>query len=183
MKRNKQFFVATLLICALSIQSCGPVVISSSLDNPPPPWFYPNRVEVVRYVYFPDYNIYYDLTLRHYIYFENNVWVTVDVLPPRYRYINLNRTRYVRIRGFRGDDINRYHSTNRYYNPNRSTRSRYEDRSRYNRNNTTRSRRSRSSNTSNREKGTRSTRNKNTTGNRTTRSRDSIQYLINNLPR
>ncbi len=169
MKTNKQFLILVIFISTLVIQSCGPVVISSSLDNPPPPWFYPNRVEVVRYVYFPDYNIYYDITLRHYLYFDNNVWITVNVLPPRYSHINLHRSRYVRIRGFNGDNIRSYHSTNRYYNRNRSTRSRYEDRSRYDRNNTTRSRSSRS-------KTTKSSRDKsNSTRSRTTRSRDSLQ--------
>lgn len=175
MRIKRPFFLIVILVATLGIQSCGPVVISSNLDNPPPPWFYPNRVEVVRYVYFPDYNIYYDLTLRHYVYFENNIWVTVDILPSRYRYINLNRSRYVRIRGFRGDNIRSYHSNNRYYNPNRSTRSRYEDRSRYNRNNTTRTRSSRS-NTSTRDRSkSTSTRRRDTSVKNRSRSRDSLQ--------
>lgn len=75
MKRNTFLIATLLLIVIIMTQSCGPVVITSRPDVPPPPWFYPNRVEVVRYVYFPDYNIYYDISLRHYIYFENDVWI------------------------------------------------------------------------------------------------------------
>lgn len=37
--------------------SCGPVIISSRIGNPPLPWFYHNWVEVVRYVYFPEISI------------------------------------------------------------------------------------------------------------------------------
>ncbi len=149
MKRYKFLILVLILIGVFAAQSCGPVVISSRPDVPPPPWFYPNRVEVVRYVYFPDFNIYYDIHLRNYIYFENNAWIIVTVLPPRYSYINFNRARYVRIRGFRGDNIQSYHSTNRYYHGSRSTRSRTETRSRRSstrsRSTTTRSRSSRSS--------------------------------------
>lgn len=101
-----------LFIGALAIQSCGPVVISSRPDSPPPPWFYPNRVEMVRYVYFPEFMIYYDLSLRNYVYLDNNVWVRVNVLPPRFRTINLNRSRFVRVNSYRGDDIGRYHREN-----------------------------------------------------------------------
>lgn len=111
--------VLFLLIGALSMESCGPVVISSRLETPPPPWFYPNRVELVRYVYFPEHMIYYDLSLRSYLYLDNNVWVRVNVLPPRYRSINLNRSRYVRIKGYRGDNIRQYHNEN---NTRRNTR-------------------------------------------------------------
>ncbi|MEW7289965.1 hypothetical protein [Aquimarina sp. 2304DJ70-9] len=168
MKINKFFIVLLLIVSTWTLESCGPVVISSRPDTPPPAWFYPNRVEVVRYVYFPDYNIYYDISLRNYIYFENNVWITIDVLPVRYRHVNLNRSRYVRIRDFRGDNISSYHSTNRYYNPSRSTRSRYDNRSRSDRNRSTRN------NTSTRDRNT-STRNRSTTTrSRSTRSRDSI---------
>ena len=104
--------VLLLLISAVAIESCGPVVISSRLETPLPSWFYPNRVEMVRYVYFPEHMIYYDLSLRNYIYLDNNVWVRVNVLPPRYRAINLNRSRFARVKTYRGDNISRYHREN-----------------------------------------------------------------------
>ncbi|WNH13085.1 hypothetical protein [Thalassobellus suaedae] len=112
MIKGRYVMVLLVLISALAIESCGPVVLSSRLETPPPPWFYPNRVEMVRYVYFPEYSIYYDLSLRNYIYLNNNVWVRVNVLPPRYRAINLNRSRFVRVKTYRGDNISEYHREN-----------------------------------------------------------------------
>ena len=96
--------------------SCGPVIITSIPNNPPPVWFYPNRIETVRYVYFPDYLIYYDLSLRSYLYLDNGVWITVKVLPPRYHNIDLKRSRFIRINDYYGDRIDVYH---RDYNTNR----------------------------------------------------------------
>ena len=88
---------------------CGPVIFTSRPANPPPPWFYPNRVELVRYVYFPDLTIYYDLHSSMYVYLEGGVWIRRKVLPPRYRSYNLERSRYRRIRDYRGDKIDDYH--------------------------------------------------------------------------
>ena len=113
MKKRNYAITLLLIISALAVESCGPIVISSRPDIPPPPWFYPNRVETVRYVYFPEFMIYYDLTLRNYIYRNNNVWVRVNALPPRYRSINLNRSRFVRIKTYRGDNISKYHRENK----------------------------------------------------------------------
>lgn len=110
MKVNR--FFTLFLITALFLTSCGPVVFTSRPNNPPPSWFYPNRLEMVRYVYFPEYSIYFDLTLNNYLYFENNVWVRVNVLPSRYRNIDLNRSRYVRVKNYRSDNIREYHNKN-----------------------------------------------------------------------
>ncbi|WP_299441432.1 hypothetical protein [uncultured Aquimarina sp.] len=152
MKKYK-FYIGFLIVASLFVlESCGPVIISSRSDTPPPPWFYPNRVEMVRYVYFPDYMIYYDLSLRNYRYLDNGMWITVSVLPPRYNNINLRRSRYVRIRDYYGDNIRSYHRDNR---------------SRYNRSRTTRSR-----STTTRNRGTRTN---NTTRSRSTRSRDTTR--------
>lgn len=113
MKNKKQRLLLITLVIGISlVQSCGPVVISSRPDTPPPPWFYPNRVETVRYVYFPEHMIYYDLFLRNYIYLNNGTWVRVRTLPQRYNGINLRRSRFVRIRDYRSDNISRYHREN-----------------------------------------------------------------------
>jgi hypothetical protein len=111
MNAIKNGTAALLLSGFFFLASCGPVLVSSRV-GPPPPWFYPNRVELVRYVYFPEYGFYYDLTTRNYIYRDNNAWIRVNVLPPRYRNVNLNRSRYTRIRNYRDDDIQRYHEQN-----------------------------------------------------------------------
>ncbi len=95
------------------IMGCGPVIYTSRPATPPPPWFYPNRVEVVRYVYFPDLTVYYDLHAGMYIYLDGGIWIRRKVLPPRYRTYNLERSRYVRIRDYRGDKIDQYHQSQR----------------------------------------------------------------------
>ncbi|TLP81751.1 hypothetical protein [Maribacter sp. ACAM166] len=103
-------FILTMLVMLLA--SCGPMVITSRPNNPPPPWFYPNRVEVVRYVYFPEFSIYYDLSARTYLYLDGGVWVRRNVLPPRYRSIDFSRSRYRRVPNYNDDNIRRYHEEN-----------------------------------------------------------------------
>ena len=122
MAKSKLFIVLFLITIALS--SCGPIVVTSRPNHPPPSWFYPDRVEVVRYVYFPEYSIYYDLTLSNYLYLNNGVWVRVNVLPPRFNSINLARSRYVRVNGFRGDSISTYHNENNVRRSSRTTTTR-----------------------------------------------------------
>jgi hypothetical protein len=111
--KKKVLIVLVIIISSLiSLESCGPVVFSSRLGTPPPHWFYPNRVETVRYVYFPDYEIYYDFSLRNYMYFNNGVWLSVEVLPSRFNGVNLRRSKQVRINNYHGDNIKRYHNDN-----------------------------------------------------------------------
>jgi hypothetical protein len=125
MKKTIFLTLALLFSFVLSIESCGPVVVTSRIGTPPPPWFYPNRAEVVRYIYFPEHEIYYDFSLRSYIYLDNNIWITADILPSRFNHINLRRSHNIRIHDYFGDDIKRYHNDNRYRsNINRSNTSR-----------------------------------------------------------
>jgi hypothetical protein len=109
--KKKIIVLKTLVLMGfLLLGSCGTIVISSRPNVPPPPWFYPNRIETVRYVYFPDYLIYYDLSVRNYIYLENGVWITVDALPARFSVIDFQRSRFIHIRDYHGDQISTYHS-------------------------------------------------------------------------
>lgn len=112
MKTREKLSKTLMIVGLFALTSCGPVIISSRPSAPPPPWFYPNRVETVRYVYFPDYIIYYDLYLSNYLYFENGVWVTVKSLPPRFRHLNLRKSRFIRVTNFQGDNIESYHQNN-----------------------------------------------------------------------
>lgn len=113
MKKTVFLSFTLLFSFVLGLESCGPVVVTSRIGTPPPPWFYPNRAEVVRYIYFPEYEIYYDFSLRNYIYFDNNVWVSINVLPARFSHINLRRSHHFRINNYFGDDVKRYHNENR----------------------------------------------------------------------
>ncbi len=103
-----------LFSIVLSLESCGPVVITSRIGAPPPTWFYPNRAEVVRYIYFPDYEIYYDFSLRTYLYLDNNIWISTRILPARFNHIDFRRSHRVRINNYFDDDIKIYHNNNSY---------------------------------------------------------------------
>ena len=100
------------VLFSLIVGSCGPVILTSRPGTPPPPWFYPNRLEVVRYVYFPEFHLYYDLSERMYLYWDSGIWRRVKTLPPRYHSLNLARTRYVRVRDYMDDNIGRYDQEN-----------------------------------------------------------------------
>lgn len=123
MKVSYKRLLNLVIIIGLMLSSCGPVVFTSRPHTPPPPWFYPHRVESVRYVYFPEHMIYYDLSLRTYIYLDNGVWISAAVLPRRFNGVNLRRSRTVRIRDYHGDDIRRYHKENNDKNTNRRSSS------------------------------------------------------------
>ncbi|KAA2219812.1 hypothetical protein F0361_09550 [Maribacter flavus] len=112
MKRRKLSKSILKTIVFLLIASCGPVVITSRGNNPLPPWFYPNRLEVVRYVYFPEFSIYYDLYARAYIFLEGGIWLRRNDLPSRYNNANLMHSGYERIQNYSDDNISRYHEEN-----------------------------------------------------------------------
>ena len=112
MMRTKIYLaISALLIALFTLESCGSVFISVRLGAPPS-WFYPNRIQVVRYIYFPDYEIYYDFSMRNYHYFENGTWLSVNILPNRFDGIRLKRTKQVKINNYYGDNIKRYHNDN-----------------------------------------------------------------------
>ena len=98
-----------LILGLFFLSSCGPVVISSRPNYHPPSWFYPNRLEIVRYVYFPEFSIYYDLSSRSYLFLDGGIWVRHNALPPRYRHIDLSRQRYERVKNYQDENIRSYH--------------------------------------------------------------------------
>jgi hypothetical protein len=108
MKAFKIIFIG-FLISLLCMESCGPVIVSGGYNHQTPTWFYPNRVVHLRYVYFPDYSVYYDLSLSSYIYFDNGVWTTVKVLPPRFNGVNFKHAKQIRVDNYYGDNIKEYH--------------------------------------------------------------------------
>jgi len=125
-KLIQSFILFMTLIILLIMASCGPVVLTSQPNHQPPPWFYPNRVEVVRYVYFPEYRFYFDLSTSNYLYLEGGIWVRRNVLPPRYNHLDMRRLRYERVKGYRGENIHKYHDEN---NANQSRSNKTEPRS------------------------------------------------------
>jgi len=112
MKPIKLIFTMLLLSVFISVDSCGPVIVSTQNNHPNPPWFYPNRVINLRYIYFPDYVVYYDLTYGNYIYLDQGVWVTVKVLPPRFNTVNFKHEKRIRVNNYFDDNIREYHIKN-----------------------------------------------------------------------
>jgi hypothetical protein len=108
-KLLKTLLLLILFVILSLFASCGPVVYTAAPPGPPPPsWFYPNRVEVVRYVYFPELRIYFDMYTHTYLYLDSGVWVRRDRLPARLGGRDLSRYKYRRIPGYRSDDITPY---------------------------------------------------------------------------
>ena len=106
---SRSLLLLLTYVLLLMLASCGPVIISSRPSHPPPSWFYPNRVEMVRYVYFPEYSFYYDLSAHSYLYLDGGVWIRRSSPPPRYQQIDLRRSRYERVRNYSDENIRRYH--------------------------------------------------------------------------
>lgn len=105
----RSFLLFLVYLTLLMLSSCGTIVFSSKSNNLPPSWFYPNRLEMVRYVYFPEYSFYYDLSANSYVYLDAGVWVRRSSLPLRYKDIDLRRSRYERVRNYTDDNIRSYH--------------------------------------------------------------------------
>jgi len=105
MNRGILFLTLTIILSS----SCGSFVYISKTGTTPPAWYYPNKVETVRYIYFPDYEIYYDFSLNNYLYLNNGDWLNTTILPKRFTGINLRRSKQVRITNYYGDSIKKYH--------------------------------------------------------------------------
>lgn len=125
MKTIKLFFAVLLFGALLSLESCGSLIVSSGPSYSTPPWFHPNRVVNLRYVYFPNHMVYYDLSMANYIYLDNGIWITVKVLPQRFNGINFRHVKQIRVNNYYGDNIKEYHrNTNTSVNSRRGEKER-----------------------------------------------------------
>ena len=110
---KKSYLILVIFIVVyFTLESCGSVVLSTRLGAPPPPWFYPNRVETVRYIYFPEYELYYDLAFSNYRYVDNGIWFSAIVKPNHLNGVNLKRSKKVKIHNYFNDDLQKYHLEN-----------------------------------------------------------------------
>ena len=110
MKKLTPFLTLQLVLAVLAMEGCYTLVITSEPQNPSmPEWFYPRFAKAVRYVYFPELNIYYDLTSQTYLYFEDDNWVRRSDLPAEYHHIDLGNYKYERCKDYFENDIERFH--------------------------------------------------------------------------
>jgi hypothetical protein len=92
MKTLKLMMVSAILITMFSTSSCGSynyVTTEQQTIYENPEWA-PDYYSGVRYYYLPDLEVYYDLTMREFIYLNNGRWLYSRVLPPMYSYYDLN---------------------------------------------------------------------------------------------
>jgi hypothetical protein len=76
-----------ILAAALSIM-CTPVALKAQITvniNTQPPWG-PTGYDYVEYYYLPDIEVYYNVPLKRYYYYDGNKWTYTSNLPSRYNY-------------------------------------------------------------------------------------------------
>ena len=56
------------------------------------PMWGPAGYDYVQYYYIPEYNVYYDVMSRQYIYLNGQRWIHARALPPRFGHIDMYRT-------------------------------------------------------------------------------------------
>ena len=84
-----------------------PVIISSPA---------PQSVVVEEYYFFPDYEVYYSIPAKQWIYIDGGTWRSARVLPARYSVISLNSSRRVLI-DYHGPRPYQYIATHRVKYP------------------------------------------------------------------
>lgn len=91
MKTLKLMMVSVILISMFTFAGCSSYNYATTepqviYENPQ--WA-PDYYAGVRYYYLPDIEVYYDLTMRDFIYLNNGRWMYSRMLPPMYSYYDL----------------------------------------------------------------------------------------------
>lgn len=113
MKKYGLILLALLSIGSFCLNSCGVVTPSSRLLIDSQPGYYSNNIEAVRYYYYPEHMVYFDLSIKKYIYLNDGVWIAATVLPSHFGTLNFRSSHYVKIHNYYGDNIMKYHLKNR----------------------------------------------------------------------
>ncbi|HMR19631.1 MAG TPA: hypothetical protein PKA53_10065 [Sphingobacterium sp.] len=91
--RKLFYTIAFLGIALFATPSSAQVSIHINIGNQP--LWGPSGYDYVRYYYMPEYDMYYDVQLSRYAYWNYDRWVLSPVLPARYAHVNLYRTHKV----------------------------------------------------------------------------------------
>lgn len=90
-------YTSIVFLVALSsfmFTGCGPSYVSASATQetsyPVPAWAPPFSYGAGRYYYFPDVEMYYDLSDQDFVYLDGGQWLFSPVLPPLYAGFDLN---------------------------------------------------------------------------------------------
>ncbi len=82
-------FFALIVVLFLSSTSDAQIHVNLNFNIVSQPIWGPSGYDYVEYYYLPDIEVYYNVPLRRFIYFESGQWVTRSSLPSRYRGYNL----------------------------------------------------------------------------------------------
>ena len=122
--KTKLFTIALSVIFALSLSM--PTEVSARNNHRVPFWAPAHGYRAqTRQVYFPEYNMYYDIQRGTYISVDNGRWSASLNLPIRFGNANFRNARYVELNvnsrapQCYNDDQRGYGSDDRYYNDNR----------------------------------------------------------------
>lgn len=105
----KKLFYAAAIIAGLFTAGAVQAQVSISVNIGSQPSWGPAGYDYARYYYIPEYNMYYDVPARCYVYYDNGGWIRRASLPRRYRHYDFYRAHKVVI-----NDRTPWHHHDRY---------------------------------------------------------------------
>ncbi|QRY56665.1 hypothetical protein [Sphingobacterium siyangense] len=105
----KKLFYAAAIIAGLFTAGAAQAQVSISVNIGSQPSWGPAGYDYARYYYIPEYNMYYDVPARCYVYYDNGGWIRRASLPRRYRHYDFYRAHKVVI-----NDRTPWHHHDRY---------------------------------------------------------------------
>ncbi|MDM1294090.1 hypothetical protein HX021_07250 [Sphingobacterium sp. N143] len=91
----KKLFYTVAIVAALFTVGSAKAQISVSVNIGSQPSWGPAGYDYARYYYIPEYNMYYDVPARVYVYYDNGGWIRRSRLPRRYRHYDFYRAHKV----------------------------------------------------------------------------------------
>ncbi|MGJ1194111.1 hypothetical protein [Sphingobacterium siyangense] len=105
----KKLFYVAAIIAGLFTAGAAQAQVSISVNIGSQPSWGPAGYDYARYYYIPEYNMYYDVPARCYVYYDNGGWIRRASLPRRYRHYDFYRAHKVVI-----NDRTPWHHHDRY---------------------------------------------------------------------
>ncbi|MDR2271738.1 MAG: hypothetical protein LBF27_12610 [Sphingobacterium sp.] len=102
-------FYTAAIIAGLFVAGTVDAQVSISVNIGSQPSWGPVGYDYARYYYIPEYNMYYDVPGRCYVYYDNGGWIRRSNLPRRYRHYDFYRAHKVVI-----NDRTPWHHHDRY---------------------------------------------------------------------
>ena len=87
----KNFMIALGLLIGTGLYQSSSAQVNVNINIGSQPIWGPTGYDYVNYYYLPDLDIYYNVPLQQWIYFDGGRWITTTVLPPRYSSYDLYR--------------------------------------------------------------------------------------------